>query len=126
MRLLPDETVKCPIHSDICFKNIIFSKMQGMFLIDFSDLRFSYLEDDLGRFFQCILYENDVNIDVISSLIARYEKNTEFVISKKNLCISILFNVMYRYFFDSLLDKESDHYGALKKVIASVRQFYEM
>ena len=30
----------------------IFSEEYGITLIDFSDIRISYLEDDLGRFFQ--------------------------------------------------------------------------
>lgn len=121
INLIPDKNKKYPIHSDIHCKNIIFSEEYGITLIDFSDIRISYLEDDLGRFFQYILYELNVDINTINLLIENYESISKFTIKRTSIYISIIFNTIYRYFFDSQFDKDEYYYNITKKLIKLIR-----
>lgn len=85
------------IHSDINFKNIFMENEHVTCFIDFTDLRIGYLEDDLGKLFQNILYLN-LNDNELEDLINIYEKELGKKVNRKNLLLSIVFRMMYRYY----------------------------
>lgn len=121
INLVPYKHKMYPIHSDIHCKNMIFSEKSGITLIDFSDIRIGYFEDDLGKFFQYILYEKNVDINVISLLIETYEKISKFTVSRTNIYISIIFNTIHRYFSDAQFDKNNHYHNITKNVIKLVK-----
>ena len=85
------------IHADINFKNIFVENNHITSFIDFTDLRIGYLEDDLGKLFQNILYL-DLTDEELEELIKVYEQELGQKVNRKNLLVSILFRIMYRYF----------------------------
>ena len=85
------------IHSDINFRNIIVDENKDIYFIDFTDMRVGYLEDDLGKIFQNILYL-DLTKDEIYELIKAYERELNYKINIDNLILSIVFRIIYRYF----------------------------
>jgi len=85
------------IHADVNFRNIFVQDGHLTSFIDFTDLRVGYLEDDLGKLFQNILYL-DLTGDKLNELILAYEKELGQKINRDNLLLSIIFRIMYRYF----------------------------
>lgn len=100
-----EKNKKYPIHSDLYFKNIIFNDSKVVGFIDFSDIRKSYIEDDLGKLFQNLLCVHNFTINTIEELIWRYKEKMNIFISDKNIYISILYRTVYRYYMEY---KESD------------------
>lgn len=103
-----DETAKYPIHSDIRFENIVFENNSVKAFIDFTDLRQSCFEDDLGRFFQYLAYSKGLAVKDLQHLAKIYQKATGIILSSKNLRISLVFNTIYRYYFDSFQIRNKD------------------
>ena len=87
-----------PIHSDLYMGNIVTKdgKFRGFF--DFSNLRESYLEDDLGKFFQSALEANAISPKDIDSLVKLYEKESGISLNRDNLYVSTLYCVLERYY----------------------------
>ena len=85
------------IHADINFKNIFVDNNHLSSFIDFTDLRVGYKEDDLGKLFQNILYL-DIDDKFLEELINTYESELGEKINKKNLLVSIVFRLLYRYY----------------------------
>ena len=71
-------------------------KFRGFF--DFSNLRESYLEDDLGKFFQSALEANAISPKDIDSLVKLYEKESGISLNRDNLYVSTLYCVLERYY----------------------------
>lgn len=86
------------IHYDLNFSNMIFENNKLKSFIDFSDIRMGYFEDELGKLFQSLLYSDDFNFNFIWELIKIYEEIAEVKISEKDLYISIIYRIIYRYF----------------------------
>lgn len=95
-----EKNKKYPIHSDLYFKNIIFNDNKVVGFIDFSDIRKSYIEEDLGKLFQNLLCAHNFKIDTIEELIGRYKEKMNIFISDKNIYISILYRTVYRYYIE--------------------------
>lgn len=96
-----DEVTMYPIHSDLRFENMIFENNDIKYIIDFSDLRLSYLEDDLGRFFQYLVYVKDIRLEQIIELIGTYQEYSGITLNMKNLKVSLLYHLLYRFYYDT-------------------------
>ena len=92
-----DEEEYSYIHADINFRNIFAQDDKVTSFIDFTDLRVGYLEDDLGKLFQNILYLN-LSEQEIQELIRIYEEELGQRINQRNLLVSIVFRILYRYY----------------------------
>lgn len=117
-----DEEEYSYIHADVNFRNILVENNHLTYFIDFTDLRVGYLEDDLGKLFQNILYL-DLSDNEIEELINIYEKELGRKVNRKNLLLSIVFRIMYRYygFINNKEGNEEDYKikteNILKKII---------
>ena len=87
-----------PIHSDLYMGNIRIKDGKFKGIIDFSNIRESYFEDDLGKFFQSILLENVIIPEDIENLIRVYESECGIPLSKRNIYVSTLYCMLDRYF----------------------------
>lgn len=85
------------IHADINVRNVLIENNHITSFIDFTDLRVGYLEDDLGKLFQNILYLN-LSDEEVEELINIYEKELGSKVNKKNLLLSVVYRIMYRYY----------------------------
>ena len=86
------------IHYDLNFKNIMIKNNRFSGFIDFTDFKIGYLEDDLGKFFQNVVYLKNITDVDIYNLIHLYNQNSLTKISMKNLKTSIIYRIIYRYF----------------------------
>lgn len=94
-----DKVETYPIHSDLHSANIMMQDDKFKAFIDFSDLRDSYFEDDLGKVFQNLMGSKGYSIEDVKELISIYEKNTGIKLSRKNVYISTMYRLLDRYFF---------------------------
>lgn len=94
-----DKVSTYPIHSDLHSANIMMENGKFKSFIDFSDVRDSYFEDDLGKFFQNLLGAKGAKMEEINRLIQIYEEETGIKLSKKNIYISTIYRIMDRYFW---------------------------
>lgn len=85
-----------PIHSDLYFNNFIIKDNEFKSFIDFSDIRKSYFEDDLGKFFQNLMCSQNYNIYQIEKLIEVYENITEDKMERINVYMSVIYRAIYR------------------------------
>lgn len=93
-----DNVPTYPIHSDLYMGNIKVQNGKFKSFMDFSDIRESYFEDDLGKFFQSVLMEYSIQSDDIANLIKVYESESGISLSKKNVYVSVLYCMLDRYF----------------------------
>ncbi len=93
-----DNVPTYPIHSDLYMGNIKVQNGKFKSFMDFSDIRESYFEDDLGKFFQSVLMEDSIQSDDIANLIKVYESESGISLSKKNVYVSVLYCMLDRYF----------------------------
>lgn len=98
IRIGIDDVPTYPIHSDLYMGNIKVQNGNFKSFMDFSDIRESYFEDDLGKFFQNVLMEDSIKTDDIANLIKVYESESGIPLSKKNVYVSILYCMLDRYF----------------------------
>ena len=98
IRIGIDNVPTYPIHSDLYMGNIRIKDGNFKGFIDFSNIRESYFEDDLGKFFQSILLENVIIPEDIENLISVYENKCGIPISKRNIYVSTLYCMLDRYF----------------------------
>lgn len=94
-----DKVETYPIHSDLHSANIMMKNGKFKSFIDFSDVRDSYFEDDLGKFFQNLLGSKGVKMSEMHRLIAIYEQETGITLSRKNIYTSTIYRIMDRYFW---------------------------
>lgn len=94
-----DQVDTYPIHSDLHSANIMMEDDRFKCFIDFSDIRDSYLEDDLGKVFQNLMGSKGYSIEDVYSLIEMYENHTGIKLSRKNICISTIYRLLDRYFY---------------------------
>ena len=106
---VPDQYTVHPIHSDIYSANIFTRNGHFVAFVDFSDLRFSGFEDDLGKLFQNLIGAKEVPIEQIDRYISLYEQYTSFSLSKKNLCISIFYHILERFVDKSIYGVEQEY-----------------
>ena len=99
IRIGEDKVETYPIHSDLHSANIMMQNDKFKAFIDFSDLRDSYFEDDLGKVFQNLMGSKGYSIEDVKELISMYEKNTGIKLSRKNVYISTMYRLLDRYFF---------------------------
>ena len=93
-----DNVPTYPIHSDLYMGNVRIKDGNFKGIIDFSNLRESYFEDDLGKFFQSILLANVIVPEDIDDLIKLYESESGIPLSKRNIYVSTLYCMLDRYF----------------------------
>ncbi len=74
-----ENKITYPIHSDLYFKNIIFNNNKIKGFIDFSDIRKTYIEEDLGKLFQNLLCSHSFNIIQIDGLIKKYKERDVYI-----------------------------------------------
>ena len=86
------------IHADLNFNNIFVNDGKVSAIIDFTDMKVGYLEDDLGKFWQNLLYLDGINIETLGQLLQIYEETLCQNISLDNLLIGAGYRVLYRYF----------------------------
>ena len=113
-----DEEDYSYIHADINFRNIFAQDDKVTSFIDFTDLRVGYLEDDLGKLFQNILYL-DLSEQEIQELIKVYEQELGQRINQRNLLVSIIFRIIYRY-HSFVINKEGnieEYKGHTEKIL---------
>lgn len=84
------------IHADLNFNNIFAVNNHVTTFIDFTDLRIGYVEDDIGKLFQNVVYFG-VTEEELRDLIFIYEQELGDKINRKNLLVSLVFRMMYRY-----------------------------
>lgn len=89
-----------PIHGDLRYENLIVQSGQLRAIIDFSDARRSMREDDLGRFWQYVVYTHGVAPSAFQGLLAGYEADTRYSVDIRNLALSIAYNTLFRYVHD--------------------------
>lgn len=94
-----DRVETYPIHSDLHSANIMMENNRFKAFIDFSDVRESYFEDDLGKFFQNLLGAKNVSLDEIKRLMDIYEQESGIKPSRKNVYSSTIFRILDRYFW---------------------------
>lgn len=107
-----------PIHSDLRIANIMIENGRVKSFIDFGDLRESYFEDDLGKFFQSLVGTNGINLGGIKRLITLYESETDTKVSRKKIYISMIYNLMER-FYANMQSQENLEYTKRAKHILS-------
>ena len=95
-----DNYLLYPIHSDLYCRNIMVEDHHFKAFIDFSDLRFSGFEDDLGKFIQSILLSTNLMMREIENFIIYYEKVSHLLISRRNLCISVVYHILELLFLE--------------------------
>lgn len=98
LKIGTDNVPTYPIHSDLYMGNIKVQNGKFKSFMDFSDIRESFFEDDLGKFFQSVLMEDSIQPDDIANLIKVYESESGISLSKKNVYVSILYCMLDRYF----------------------------
>lgn len=113
-----EKTQKYPIHADLYFNNILFENDQFKSFIDFSDMRESYFEDDLGKFFQTLLCTKGIEMEQIKELMRIYEQKLGRNISKKDVYISTFYRTMYRYYCQSRENGEIENEDRIQSVLA--------
>ncbi len=99
IRIGVDRVNTYPIHSDLYSANIMMQNNRFKSFIDFSDLRESYFEDDLGKLFQNLLGAKDISLEEIKRLMYIYERVSGITISRKNVYCSTIFRLLDRYFW---------------------------
>ena len=98
IRIGIDNVPTYPIHSDLYMGNIMVKDGHFKGFIDFSNIRESYFEDDLGKFFQSMLLENIIIPEDIENLIKVYESKCDIPLSRRNIYVSTLYCMLDRYF----------------------------
>ena len=94
-----DEVNTYPIHSDLHSANIMMENDKFKSFIDFSDIRDSYFEDDLGKVFQNLMGSKGYTMEDVQGLVDLYEKETGIELSRKNIYISTMYRLLDRYFY---------------------------
>lgn len=97
-----------PIHSDLRMENILFMNNDLKAIIDFSDIRVSCIEDDIGRFIQYLSYTKDIKFDIINEIISKYQVFSQQILNLKLLRISIIYNTLFRLCSDYLYLNERE------------------
>lgn len=98
-----------PIHADLYTGNIMIENNKVKSFIDFGDIRESYFEDDLGKFFQNLLGAKGISIQGIKRLMSFYENETGYKLSRKNVYISTVYQILERFYVKTL-EKENPKY----------------
>ena len=94
-----DKVDTYPIHSDLHSANIMMENDKFKAFIDFSDVRDSYFEDELGKVFQNLMGSKGYSIEEVKRLIEMYEENIGIKLSRKNVYISTMYRLLDRYFY---------------------------
>lgn len=115
-----EKTEKYPIHADLYFNNILFENDKFKSFIDFSDMRESYFEDDLGKFFQTLLCTKGIEMEQIKELMRMYERELGRNISKKDVYISIFYRTMYRYYCQSRENREVESEDRIQSILTQL------
>lgn len=117
-----DNSEMYPIHSDLYMGNIMTQNGKFKSFIDFSDIRESYLEDDLGKFFQNLLTAKNREIAELEEFLHIYETRSQIKLSRKNIYISIIYRITYRYFSKITIEKNKDteYEQKIKEIIAQL------
>ena len=110
------------IHSDLNFNNIFIDNGEFSSFIDFTDIKLGYLEDDLGKLWQNILYLENINSNELNKLKKIYENVSNQHIDENSLTTSIVYRIIYRYFcaVDNKENYESNYLDKTKKIIRKV------
>ena len=95
----PEKVATYPIHSDLHSANIMMENDKFKSFIDFSDVRDSYFEDELGKVFQNLMGSKGYSINEVQNLIDIYEENTGIDLSRRNIYISTMYRLLDRYFY---------------------------
>lgn len=103
------------IHSDLNLNNIYFIDDKISSIIDFTDMKMGYLEDDLGKMWQNFLYLDYFNIDLSKKLIKKYESILNIKVNKNNIIISTIYRIIYRCY--SMKDISKEYLSKTFKII---------
>lgn len=120
----PDKTDVFPIHSDLHTANILTMHERFVAFIDFSDLRMSGFEDDLGKLMQNLIGAKGVSVDKIDYYIAIYENSTGILINRKNLYISIVYHILDRFVSKSYAVLDTAYVKKIDKILAELIEHY--
>ena len=110
------------IHADLNFRNIFIDNNKFSSFIDFTDLRVGNLEDDLGKFWQNILYLENISEEDITKLENIYENNLGRKINHNNLIISTVYRIIYRYYsmIENKEDTPDEYLEKTKKILKKI------
>ncbi|WP_329296122.1 phosphotransferase [Streptomyces sp. NBC_01455] len=90
-----------PIHGDLRYENVIVEAGALRGIIDFSDARRSTREDELGRFFQYLVYSRGLTPGDLAPLLATYEDRAGYRADVVGLALSMAYHTLFRYVHDS-------------------------
>ncbi|ALV39167.1 phosphotransferase [Streptomyces sp. CdTB01] len=90
-----------PIHGDLRYENLIVKAGALRGIIDFSDARRSTREDELGRFFQYLIYSRGLTPTELTPLLAAYEDRAGYRVDVAGLSLSVAYHTLFRYVHDS-------------------------
>lgn len=113
-----------PIHSDLHTANILTLNNGFVAFVDFSDLRYSGFEDDLGKLMQNLLGAKQMPISEVEKYVKLYEKNTRLAISRKNLYVSIVFHVLERFVDKCSGDINAAYVQKLTTILNGLSDYY--
>lgn len=121
----PNRVSQYPIHSDIYSKNILTVNNKFRAFIDFSDLRISSFEDDLGKFMQNLVGAKGIPVNSIERYIQIYENYTNTRIDRRNLFISIIYRVLERFFDKCFWKRDLDYECHIKCILSELFTCYK-
>lgn len=96
LNLEPEPSKFFLIHADLNLNNIFSISDKVSSIIDFTDMKMGYLEDDLGKLWQNFLYLDCFNINLSKKLLKKYESNLKVKINRNNIIISTIYRIIYR------------------------------
>lgn len=108
------------IHSDLNFTNM----MDSSTIIDFTDLKVGYREDDLGKFFQNILNTKFCSSEDLNEYIQIYNTYTNYKINNERLRFSIYYRLFFRL-YTGLQENNSEEYLNFKYALKNLTEWEE-
>lgn len=106
-----------PIHADLHTGNIMIENNKVKAFIDFGDIRESYFEDDLGKVFQNLLGAKGISIQGIKRLMSFYENETGYELSRKNIYISTVYQILERFYVKTLEEENPEYTDKVTRIL---------
>lgn len=109
------------IHSDLNFNNIT----KNGTIIDFTDLKIGFKEDDLGKFYQNILNTKYNTLNDLNYFIEYYQKISNQKVKMDELILSIIYRLIFRFYNSLNENNNEDVLFNYKKLIDDINKIKE-